>query len=186
MRNKTREWKERVNNSNTTWKSSSSLINSMASSISNLPWKIPIEITRECDAAASASIAANSQSSVFLRRFSIAFTRPSSCLPPKKLEYTTGLKPNSDSTHFSKGANFSTCLSENFKRSSTTMLVQYFCEINFSIKMGGKSCSLFKDKLLCQWNTKEVQQKILSNLRSFFPLYSLWISTIGSAKLMRT
>lgn len=149
----------------------------MASSICNLPWKIPIEITRECDAAASASIAANSQSSVFLRRFSIAFTRPSSCLPPKKLEYTTGLKPNSDSTHFSKGANFSTCFSENFKRSSTTLLVQYLCEINFSIKMGERAAAYSKTN--CCVN--EIQKRY--NKRSYLILEVSSLCTLSGSPL---
>lgn len=66
---------------------------------------------KECAAAAIASIAANSQLLVFLRTFAIALARPSSCLPPKKLEYTTGLNPNSDCTQSSRGSIFSSCLS---------------------------------------------------------------------------
>lgn len=104
-----------------TCKSSSSLINSIASSISSFPRKIPIEIIREWAAAAIASIAANSQSFIFFRRLSMALTRPSSCFPPKKLEYTKGLKPNSDSTQLSKGSIFATCRSGIFNSNESKM-----------------------------------------------------------------
>ena len=115
---------ERFTKMKRTCKSSSSLINSIASSICNLPRKIPRAITKECAADARASIAANSQSSVFFRRFSTAFVRPSSCIPPKKLEYTIGLKPNSEFTQASKGSTFSTCLAAN---------VGYYCILVFTL-----------------------------------------------------
>jgi hypothetical protein len=43
-------------------------------------------IISECAAAAMASMEANWQLFVFFSNVSIFFVRPSSCLPPKKLE----------------------------------------------------------------------------------------------------
>uniref|UniRef100_A0A2P2ISS4 Uncharacterized protein n=1 Tax=Rhizophora mucronata TaxID=61149 RepID=A0A2P2ISS4_RHIMU len=99
-----------------TCESSSSLLSSIASSIPNFLQKTPTAITKEWAAAAIASIAASSQLLVLFRRSSTFFNRASSCLPPKKLEYTTGLNPNSDFTQSSNGSIFSTCSSKNSKR----------------------------------------------------------------------
>ena len=96
-----------------TWWSSSSLINSMASSIPNLSLNIARGITREWAAAAIASMDASSQSVVFFKTVSTALVRPSSCLPPKKVVYTTGLNPNSVFTQSSMGSIFSFCFSTN-------------------------------------------------------------------------
>lgn len=128
-----------------TWWSSSRRISSMASSMPNRPRNIARGIISECAAAAMASMEASWQSFVFLSNVSISFVRPSSCLPPKKLEYTTGLNPNSDSTHWSIGSIFSSCFSEtrimwNLRKCwhiivQQYILVEYWLSIRFWHKM---------------------------------------------------
>ena len=92
-----------------TWKSSSSRITWIASSMLSFPRETAIATTRDFDAAERASTAVSCQLLAFLKAFSNASTTSSGWLSTRIFVEWLGLWPNSFSIQSNKGLNTSAC-----------------------------------------------------------------------------